>query len=268
MRSLPKIALVITLATVISTLGIMASDELTGVDGRFSGSLGNADEVCEPNSSLFLLGDYSVCIDKYEASPGSKCIFATPESNQETKANISEASCKAVSVPNVKPWSFVSYTNAAQLCARSGKRLIKNDEWYKIALGSQNVNTCFPTSQNQPSKTGINNCVSAAGVYDVVGNLWEWMDEVATDGKFADKDLPESGYVTSVDERGIVRATGEEPDSSFGADYAWLNKEGTKGILRGGFYGSKDDGGIFSQNITMSLDFSSAGVGFRCVKDI
>ena len=43
---------------------------------------------------------------------------------------------------------------------------------------------------------------------------------------------------------------------------------GVRGMIRGGFYGSGEDAGIFAQNMSVALDSRTAGIGFRCVKDL
>lgn len=76
--------------------------------------------------------------------------------------------------------------------------------------------------------------------------------------------MPASGYVKLVDESGLVLATDSVGDTSFGNDYATVGADGVYGILRGGFYGSREDGGIFSQNLAAPLNLTAVGVGFRC----
>lgn len=255
-------------AVVISTLGIQASDEFSGVSGRLSGLLIDSTEVCDKGSVLILLGSHSICMDTYEASPNKNCTYQNTENELETKANITKGQCTAVSVAGVYPWRFVNYTEATRLCARSGKRLPTNEEWYKVALGLGEPSACFNSKDQTLKMTGANNCVTPTEVSDIVGNVWEWTKDVSKNGIYNEQLLPESGYVALVDEVGVVLETNLSPDDSFGKDYAWVNKAGTKGFIRGGFYGSGEDGGIFAQNIAVPLDFTAVGVGFRCVRDL
>ena len=39
-------------------------------------------------------------------------------------------------------------------------------------------------------------------------------------------------------------------------------------MIRGGFYGSEDDAGLYTANTSVETSFASQGVGFRCVEDI
>lgn len=262
-----KLILIVLSATIISTLGIFASDELNGVSTRLSGSVINSGSICPNDTTLIALGTHAICIDNYEASPSVDCPYLEPKNEIETLANLAKGGCRAESHANQWPWRFVKYTEAQQLCARAGKRLSTNDEWYRVALGLENPDNCH-LSGGEVKQTGSSNCMTASGVHDLVGNLWEWMDEVVYEGEYKGRLLPESGYVSLVDSEGVVIETSAEPNQSFESDYAWTATSGVHGILRGGFYGSGGDGGIFAQNMTVPLDFTAAGVGFRCVKDI
>jgi formylglycine-generating enzyme required for sulfatase activity len=102
----------------------------------------------------------------------------------------------------------------------------------------------------------------------MVGNVWEWIDGQVQDGTYEERSLPESGFVSLVDSSGVVVSTAVSPVAEFGEDYAWTDSAGVKGIIRGGFYGSGSDAGIFAQNLSVPLDFKTTGVGFRCVKDL
>ncbi len=266
-----KGAVIGIVAIVISTIAIQASDEFRGISGRLSGSVIQSDSICDKGSVPILFGSHNICMDVYEASPAENCVYSEIKNSLETQTNITVGSCSPVSSSRVEPWRFVTYTDAKQLCARAGKRLPTNEEWYKVALAMSNesIKECLDNAVSEVSVTGgSENCVTPTGVYDMVGNVWEWMDETISDGNYAGRALPVSGYVDLVDGNGIVTNTNDQANSSFGDDYAWVSNSGVRGILRGGFYGSGKDGGTFSQNMSVALDFASAGVGFRCVKDI
>ena len=110
--------------------------------------------------------------------------------------------------------------------------------------------------------------MTVAGVYDIVGNVWEWIDGQVVDGRYDGRTLPQEGYVSVVDTGGIVVETTATPNSEYGEDYAKTSLTGIYGIIRGGFYGSQTVGGIFSQDLAVALDLRVAGVGVRCVKSI
>jgi hypothetical protein len=255
-------------AVVLSTLGIQASDEMGGISGRMSALLSESVPVCEEGTTLVLFGTNSVCMDIYEASPNKNCPYGNPQNELETDTNIIKGQCQSASVVGVKPWRFINYTEASQVCARSGKRLPTNEEWYKVSLGLADPEACFTNSGGILNNTGENDCISPVGVHDMVGNVWEWTSDMSKNGIYNEHTLPESGYVTLVDDEGVILKTGPLPNASFGNDYASVSREGTRGFLRGGFYGSGEDGGIFAQNIAAPIDLSTIGVGFRCVRDI
>ena len=79
--------------------------------------------------------------------------------------------------------------------------------------------------------------------------------------------LPEEGYVTSVDAQGLAITSATTPDDMYGRDYVWSKTEGVFGMIRGGFYGSNQDAGLYTVNASVQTNFATQGVGFRCVKD-
>ncbi len=267
LKNLSRFILVTIGVVLLTSFSIDATDTLRGSQtalGLLTQKMTN--ESCPEEMSEVSDGQKSFCLDKYEASPSDACLYVNPESSQETQANLSGASCLAESKPGVTPWRFVTYTEAQQLCARSGKRLPTSNEWYKNALSISDPDSCFLNKSLQ--LTGQNNCYTQNNIADLIGNVWEWSEDVVIEGKISERQLPDSGYVDLVDNVGVVLETSDTPNASFGSDYAWVNSAGVRGILKGGFYGSGKDGGIFSQNASVELGFATAGVGFRCVKDL
>ena len=102
----------------------------------------------------------------------------------------------------------------------------------------------------------------------MVGNVWEWVDGEVQNGSYNERQLPPSGYVSLVDSNGIVIETEPLGSLEYGKDYALTNQTGIFGVIRGGFYGSGEDAGLFAQNLSVPLDLKAVGVGFRCVRDI
>ena len=264
-----KSALIGIGALVLSTVAIQASDIARGVRGNLGGLALESTSVCGEGSTMFLFGEHGLCVDIYEASAGETCPHQSIESQLQTQENANSASCTVASKKDADPWNYVSLTQAQQFCARSHKRLPTNAEWYKIVSGLRDQSACIHNSNSsKPAKTGSTDCATPAGVYDMVGNVWEWIAGEVQNGKYKERELPKSGYVSLVDFDGVVLETSLAASAEFGNDYALTSSEGTLGIIRGGFYGSGDDAGIFSQNLSVPLDFKSVGVGFRCVKDI
>lgn len=269
MNKLHKSVLIGIGALVLSTVAIQASDVIRGVEGNLTGLVSESTGPCDSGSVQLLLGSHALCVDKYEASPSAKCPVKDPDNPLATQENANEDECHADSKKGVSPWRFVSLTQAQQFCARVGKRLPTNEEWYKAVSGITDQSSCIIDPKNSsPADTGSAECVTPSGVYDMIGNVWEWMDEEVSSGIYNNRDLPDSGYVTIVDSDGVVVQTDTNPSAEFNEDYAITSRDGLKGIIRGGFYASAEDAGIFAQNLAVPFDLRSSGVGFRCVKDI
>jgi hypothetical protein len=92
----------------------------------------------------------------------------------------------ALSLPGVAPAGCVSWFQASQACALSGKRLPSNEEWQRAATGTPNLGllpeaeSCN-TNGTEAAPTGsLADCVSSWGASDMVGNLWEWVADWAS----------------------------------------------------------------------------------------
>ena len=94
----------------------------------------------------------------------------------------------AASVAGVLPTTCISVYQAAVACQIAGKRLLTNAEWNAAAKGTPETSTdngttdCNTGSPGKPtrgpSRTGARtSCRSEAGVFDAVGNAWEWTTE-------------------------------------------------------------------------------------------
>lgn len=273
MRTPLKAAAVIIGAVILSTLAINASDSVRGISSSLVGLVIEESQTggCPQGMIETSVRGAGLCVDVFEASPAEDCEFTDPKNANESGRNIALQSCIPESRENAVPWRFVSFSQAQEACAKAGKRLPTNEEWYRISLGVGDLSSCNTDARGAttPQKSEANLCRSASGVYNAIGNVWEWVDESVDDGVYAGRELPQTGYVTSVDTDGVALSTREnEPDQLFGDDYFWEDNEGVRGMIRGGFYGSGDDAGLYSVNASVELSFVSTGIGFRCVKDI
>lgn len=260
-----KILAVVLSAIIITTLAIDATDTLSGDSGTMLSQLiGSKKDTC-PKGMVFVPAALTFsCVDEYEAV-ATKCAISNPTNKFDTETNLADASCLVGSADDQLPWRFVDREQAEILCTRSGKRLPNADEWYRFALGTP-VNECNVNQGKIAKGDELTNCVSAAGVKNAVGNAWEWVTDDIVDGMYSNRRLPDSGYVVQVDRSGVATITSaEETEEKTKEDYFWSNTTGTFGMIRGGFYGSKDDAGPFSVHAATAPTFTGAGIGFRCI---
>jgi formylglycine-generating enzyme required for sulfatase activity len=225
-------------------------------------------EECPRNMVLIEKANKSFCIDKYEVSPSETCLVLQPKSTLDTTHNLAQARCQPLSHSNKIPWTFVTKNQALQLCAKAGKRLPTAEEWFAASLGTpDNLVDCNLTNKlNETGKFPL--CVSGYGVYDMIGNVWEIVSGEVTDGVYNGILLPKEGYVHLTTETGVVLQTGFEPNHLYNNDYFWSSPTGQFVLMKGGYYGSKEDGGIYATHAQSTFDFASAAVGFRCVKSL
>lgn len=271
--------LAIGLVTVVLvTVGIDAADHYDNFSDSLIGRLIINKPVgpCPSDMVFVSTENKGFCIDKYEASPGRDCPYQEVGSQAQTRANLNKGDCQPVSVPQVIPWRFISQSQAANACAKAGKRLPTGEEWYLACLGTPDLakgwgrNSCHVNNnwEVQPGLTGTGaDCVSAAGAYDMIGNVWEWVKGEASDGFYQDKKLPEPGYVKSVDIRGLPIATDiNQADPNFNEDYFWIKDKGIRGMARGGYWGNQAEAGMYAVYLVSPPSFAGTGAGFRCVK--
>lgn len=259
-----KTASVIAGAIFFSTLGIFASDVIRGIDGGLANRASvKGVDGCSVGMVRIETKAGSLCVDQYEASPASSCPHQTLMNTLQTEENVTTDTCVPMSVSDARPWSYVSLAQAQRLCSRANKRLPTPEEWYQFALGTVSSQCVVGAQGAQVTASG--SCVSDKGVYDAVGNVWEWVDIQIMDASMNGRSLPGEGYVTSVDADGIALSSGETPDTLYDEDYIWSKTPGVFGMLRGGFYGSGTDAGLYTINASVPTNFATQGVGFRCV---
>jgi formylglycine-generating enzyme required for sulfatase activity len=148
-----------------------------------------------------------------------------------------------------------------------GKRLPSSEEWYLLSLGMVGVETSCNISSGSISKTGEREaCVAPYGAFDLVGNVWEWVHDDVIDGTYRERQLPTEGYVAQIDNAGMATVSSDQPQALFGNDYFWVDATGAYGVIRGGYYDSGLDAGIYAVHADTPPTSASAGIGFRCVR--
>ncbi len=263
-----KTCIVIICAVVVTALGIDAADTIKGSEGTlFSQVIHSTGEGSCPSGMLEIQNVLTIkCVDQFEASPSEKCPIPEPQSSIESHKNAESSICTAESKKGVNPWRFVNRDQAMQLCAREGKRLPTSAEWFNLSLGMIEVEASCNISSKKISQTGsLSECKSPAEVFDLVGNVWEWVHDDVVDGKYNERQLPKNGFVMQADNAGMAVKTSEQEDPLFGNDYFWSPESGVYGIVRGGYYDSGSDGGMYSVHADTPPNAASIGIGFRCV---
>ena len=108
-----------------------------------------------------------------------------------------------------KPKFNLTWEEAKKTCENAGKRLCTDDEWtyacqgaplYKYSYGRDFIKEdCNNLHHDRKLAVsgGYANCKSDTGIYDMAGNLWEWVDvsktgaRMAKGGSFRDGELSE-----------------------------------------------------------------------------
>lgn len=115
-------------------------------------------------TQLGILGDdYAPCTDDGQTCAGD--IFA-------------------VSLPALLPSTHITWFQALEACANSGKHLPTNAEWQVGVNGTpdpgpdDHATTCNSASANLSLTGARSACVSARGAFDMVGNAMEWVSDV------------------------------------------------------------------------------------------
>jgi flagellin-like protein len=234
---------------------------------------------------------------------GGFCIMKYEASHQDATSSSDGSSSVAASQQGVVPWEFVTYHEARDACQAmgTGYNLTTNKQWQAateavigqpdtFVHGNNDYGSAWEDSSesgtDDPTETGDDHnwldegrvltgtgpdtWATSEGVYDLNGNMWEWV------------------YVTSGDSEGTVdqshpmhfggtnnwvngwNSTGEYPtdlasssNSSFD-DYYWSSSNDNRAVRRGGHWTSGRYAGPFAMYVIYAPSDSGARIGFRC----
>jgi len=226
-----------------------------------------------------------LCVDKYEASVWSTADGSTSGLQLGTTADdYSDGSVNGIvcsdnandctgastiyarSETGVLPSSSITWFQAQQACAVSGKRLLSNAEWQMAAAGTNKAN-CNISGGVTGNTDGNPMCVSNWGTINMVGNVNEWV-----------ADWIQGTTTTSItaDANGVLNAvTFKVPTYGTSALGATYDNDSTSGIQQSGgtnfpaaVYrgGGSGGGGVFTFNASFPPSNFSTVVGFRCAR--
>ncbi len=176
---------------------------------------------CPQHMILIPSASTDFCMDQYEAST-MRIIPSGGEEPWPFDRPVDGQTVRAVIQPGQKPQAYISALQASDACKRSGKRLCTETEWLSACQGmakqiypygntyqkgacnegraTNPVNDCFGTGSgvftyanmnspccvNQPNTVFVGGsfpkCQSDYGVYDLHGNLHEWIDATTATG--------------------------------------------------------------------------------------
>lgn len=221
----------------------------------------------------------SICVDKYEAS-----VWATAGGGAEgTQLGVAAddypcfnngANCVgdnaiyARSQEGVTPSSGITWFQAQQACANAGKRLLTNAEWQMAVAGTPDDATgtgdCTMGGGAKSVAGAQSRCVSAAGVSDMVGNLWEWTADwmqgrvIHAAGVGQDEGATNTGNSYGND---AAEGIHDAPVQAFSTGLP-------AALIRGGGYDAAptDRAGAFAISAAYAPSEARNVIGFRCAK--
>ena len=223
---------------------------------------------CPENMSYIdKLGGY--CIDQYEASK--------PDA---TLSSAGSDTSMATSKPNVLPWVSVTLTAARTACVNAGKHLCSSEEWlgagniqgqvYNLPADLSSVGSNYNCNTNSicggvacPTSLNTSLCVSAEGVYDMVGNVREWCNEVVNTIKPCN--VGSNGYCYANSTGGWQTST-SSATTLYGNDgvYFLANSQSNRAVNRGGRWNSGALAGLFYASLYYEPSYPDSNIGFRC----
>lgn len=227
----------------------------------------------------------SWCVDKFEGSVNEqpdctgRWINIDKDSLSEEKNGVKKSGeilgkgAFACSTSNTKPARWITWFQAATLCAKSGKQIIPDSVWVTAAMGTDKSKCTTDSLDTQMPSTA---CKSQWGVFDMVGNVWEWTDAWVISGRTS---LEKSGkpFDVASSKDGVWPAEYCDPKGIKCMDTVWgVNGEAGSGrdmieglpaaTLRGGNFKMKEAAGVYSMTVNPAPAHFRETSGFRCAQ--
>ena len=253
MRLPRSLSLTLFLAAMSTSLPVNAVGMVTIPAGPFQMGCSAGDNACENdegpaggtpvNVPVFEIDTHEVTVSEYmQCIKAGKCN--RPKDHQRNKyCNIGAKG------RDDHPANCVDWQDAVDYCTFVGKRLPSEPEWEKAARGTDG--RTYPWGEQFPTSSLLNfaaivrdtmpvgsypDGVSPYGVYDMAGNVWEWMQSEKKDYPYRDDD-----------ER-------EDLDST------------NNRVLRGGSWVDSDDHARAAYRASNVPSYADDSLGFRCAR--
>jgi sulfatase modifying factor 1 len=224
------------------------------------------------------------CVDRYEAHLVTVAADGSAARLPHYLHPDGSVRYEARSEPDVFPQGYISRDDSTLACKNAGKRLCSRAEWSRACKGSRGFHYPYgarvkqgvcnsgkahlltklfgadarawkyeetfnnPRLDQEPgflAKTGEYGACEAAGVFDMVGNLHEWVSDIV------DEDIEELLERDQVTRRSQPHRVGN-------------------GIFMGGFFSTTDELGPGCTYATIAHEpsYHDYSTGFRCCKDL
>lgn len=249
----------------LTSFSIDATDTLRDSNTLLS-QLVSSDQApasCPEGMVMVTASSDAFCIDAYENALTENCPYREAHSVEEAKANTDNPNCQSFSMSGAPVATYISEQFAQTMCAKRGARLPTASEWHEASLGTPDTEVCN-TNGSRSLTDAYKECTSLYGVHDMVGNVWEWVAGGVVDGVYDGVTLASEGYVTAVDSTGLPIESAPNPDAQFNSDYIWNKAAGSYAMMRGGYYGSGSDAGLYTTHAQVVASYGSEATGFRC----
>ena len=214
---------------------------------------------------------------------GNRCVM-----QYEAKSVSGVATSRALETP----WVSINQNQAKVECEKIGAHLITNAEWMAIARDIESVSSNWSGTVlnrgNSNSSAAMNGTDPLSGInkrthtlsngqviWDFAGNVWEWVDaQIPTQADMKPTGRYWPGEIKDVTDWGNGLAYSEigPKDNTFtmsngvGGIYYDTSYTSNRAFLRGGYWSSGADAGVFALVLKYSPTYLTAGIGFRCAR--